>query len=143
VRSGSLNGRSCERRWRCWARRPFGQDPNQFDRCDLDCGAGGEAACRRRSAAASTPVSRLVVSFGGRGGKSFNVIADHVRLGLGTVRCLDTTVHAHCRLIEDTYQAILAAALRRREAKVRYRLHCTNPHSQTTPPSTAWLEEGP
>ena len=36
----------------------------------------------------------VVVSFGRiEGGKAFNVIADHVRL-LGTVRCLDTDVHA-------------------------------------------------
>ena len=36
----------------------------------------------------------VVVSFGKiEGGKAFNVIADHVRL-LGTVRCLDTELHA-------------------------------------------------
>jgi metal-dependent amidase/aminoacylase/carboxypeptidase family protein len=49
----------------------------------------------------------VVVSFGRiEGGKAFNVIADHVRL-IGTVRCLDTDVHAQLPgWIEDTVQAL-------------------------------------
>lgn len=63
----------------------------------------------------------VVVSFGRiEGGKAFNVIADHVRL-LGTVRCLDTDVHAQLPgWIEDTVQALCRG--HGGEARVRYRL---------------------
>ena len=63
----------------------------------------------------------VVVSFGRiEGGKAFNVIADHVRL-LGTVRCLDTDVHAQLPgWIEDTVQALCHG--HGGEARVRYRV---------------------
>ena len=63
----------------------------------------------------------VVVSFGRiEGGKAFNVIADHVRL-LGTVRCLDTDVHAQLPgWIEDTVQALCQG--HGGEARVRYRV---------------------
>ena len=63
----------------------------------------------------------VVVSFGRiEGGKAFNVIADHVRL-LGTVRCLDTDVHAQLPAwIEDTVQALCQG--HGGEARVRYRV---------------------
>jgi len=63
----------------------------------------------------------VVVSFGRiEGGKAFNVIADHVRL-LGTVRCLDTDVHAQLPgWIEDTVQALCRG--HGGEARVRYRV---------------------
>ena len=63
----------------------------------------------------------VVVSFGRiEGGKAFNVIADHVRL-LGTVRCLDTEVHAQLPgWIEDTVQALCQG--HGGEARVRYRV---------------------
>jgi metal-dependent amidase/aminoacylase/carboxypeptidase family protein len=63
----------------------------------------------------------VVVSFGRiEGGKAFNVIADHVRL-LGTVRCLDTEVHAQLPgWIEDTVQALCRG--HGGEARVRYRV---------------------
>ena len=63
----------------------------------------------------------VVVSFGRiEGGKAFNVIADHVRL-LGTVRCLDTAVHAQLPgWIEDTVQALCQG--HGGEARVRYRV---------------------
>jgi len=63
----------------------------------------------------------VVVSFGRiEGGKAFNVIADHVRL-LGTVRCLDTEVHAQLPgWIEDTVHALCQG--HGGEARVRYRV---------------------
>ena len=63
----------------------------------------------------------VVVSFGRiEGGKAFNVIADHVRL-LGTVRCLDTAVHAQLPgWIEDTVLALCQG--HGGEARVRYRV---------------------
>ena len=63
----------------------------------------------------------VVVSFGRiEGGKAFNVIADHVRL-LGTVRCLDTELHAQLPgWIEDTVQALCQG--HGGEARVRYRV---------------------
>ena len=63
----------------------------------------------------------VVVSFGRiEGGKAFNVIADHVRL-LGTVRCLDTDVHAQLPgWIEDTVHALCQG--HGGEARVRYRV---------------------
>jgi len=63
----------------------------------------------------------VVVSFGRiEGGKAFNVIADHVRL-LGTVRCLDTDVHAQLPgWIEETVQALCQG--HGGEARVRYRV---------------------
>jgi len=63
----------------------------------------------------------VVVSFGRiEGGKAFNVIADHVRL-LGTVRCLDTELHAQLPAwIEDTVQALCRG--HGGEARVRYRV---------------------
>jgi amidohydrolase len=62
----------------------------------------------------------VVVSFGTvEGGRSFNVIADQVRL-LGTVRCLDLDQHAMLPgWIEDTVQAICAGC--GGSAEVRYR----------------------
>jgi len=66
----------------------------------------------------------VVVSFGKiEGGKAFNVIADHVRL-LGTVRCLDTELHAQLPAwIEDTVQALCKG--HGGEARVHYR--CISP----------------
>ncbi|MBM5798144.1 MAG: amidohydrolase [Cyanobacteria bacterium K_Offshore_0m_m2_072] len=63
----------------------------------------------------------VVVSFGRiEGGKAFNVIADHVRL-LGTVRCLDTELHAQLPAwIDDTVQALCQG--HGGEARVRYRV---------------------
>jgi amidohydrolase len=63
----------------------------------------------------------VVVSFGRiEGGKAFNVIADHVRL-LGTVRCLDTDMHAQLPgWIEDTVHALCQG--HGGEARVRYRV---------------------
>ena len=63
----------------------------------------------------------VVVSFGRiEGGKAYNVIADHVRL-LGTVRCLDTNVHAQLPgWIDDTVQALCRG--HGGEARVHYRL---------------------
>ncbi|MEB3172352.1 MAG: amidohydrolase [Cyanobacteriota bacterium] len=63
----------------------------------------------------------VVVSFGRiEGGKAFNVIADHVRL-LGTVRCLDTDLHAQLPgWIDDTVQALCQG--HGGEARVRYRV---------------------
>jgi amidohydrolase len=63
----------------------------------------------------------VVVSFGRiEGGKAYNVIADHVRL-LGTVRCLDTEVHAQLPgWIEDTVHGLCRG--HGGEARVRYRL---------------------
>ncbi|WP_255441580.1 MULTISPECIES: amidohydrolase [unclassified Synechococcus] len=80
----------------------------------------------------------VVVSFGKiEGGKAFNVIADHVRL-LGTVRCLDTTVHAELpRWIEDTVHAICQGY--GGEARVRYR--CISPPVHNDPGLTDIVEE--
>jgi len=63
----------------------------------------------------------VVVSFGRiEGGKAFNVIADHVRL-LGTVRCLDTEVHAQLPgWIEETVLALCRG--HGGEARVHYRV---------------------
>ena len=63
----------------------------------------------------------VVVSFGRiEGGKAFNVIADHVRL-LGTVRCLDTEVHAQLPAwIEETVLALCRG--HGGEARVHYRV---------------------
>jgi amidohydrolase len=63
----------------------------------------------------------VVVSFGRiEGGKAFNVIADHVRL-LGTVRCLDTEVHAQLPAwIEETVHALCRG--HGGEARVHYRV---------------------
>jgi amidohydrolase len=63
----------------------------------------------------------VVVSFGRiEGGKAFNVIADHVRL-LGTVRCLDTEVHAQLPgWIEETVHALCRG--HGGEARVHYRV---------------------
>ncbi|MCT0219109.1 amidohydrolase [Synechococcus sp. CS-1329] len=80
----------------------------------------------------------VVVSFGRiEGGKAFNVIADHVRL-LGTVRCLDTTVHAELPgWIEDTVHAICRGY--GGEARVRYR--CISPPVHNDPDLTDIVEE--
>lgn len=80
----------------------------------------------------------VVVSFGRiEGGKAFNVIADHVRL-LGTVRCLDTTVHAELPgWIEDTVHAICRGY--GGEARVRYR--CISPPVHNDPGLTDIVEE--
>ena len=77
----------------------------------------------------------VVVSFGKiEGGKAFNVIADHVRL-LGTVRCLDTELHAQLPAwIEDTVQALCKG--HGGEARVHYR--CISPPYTTTPSSRPW-----
>ena len=66
------------------------------------------------------PLHPVVVTFGRiEGGKAFNVISDHVRM-LGTVRCLDPTVHAQLPgWIEDTVQALCRA--HGGQARVRYR----------------------
>jgi len=92
-----------------------------------------EAISRRLDA-----LQPVVVSFGRiEGGKAFNVIADHVRL-LGTVRCLDTTVHAQLPgWIEDTVQAICRGY--GGEAKVRYR--CIAPPVHNDPALTGLVEE--
>ncbi|MGB5240812.1 MAG: amidohydrolase [Prochlorococcaceae cyanobacterium] len=80
----------------------------------------------------------VVVSFGRiEGGKAFNVIADHVRL-LGTVRCLDTTVHAELPgWIEDTVHSICRGY--GGEARVRYR--CISPPVHNDPALTDLVEE--
>ncbi|WP_255147142.1 amidohydrolase [Synechococcus sp. ATX 2A4] len=80
----------------------------------------------------------VVVSFGKiEGGKAFNVIADHVRL-LGTVRCLDTEVHAELPgWIEDTVHAICRGY--GGEARVRYR--CISPPVHNDPALTELVEE--
>ncbi|CAK6697508.1 amidohydrolase [Synechococcus sp. CBW1107] len=80
----------------------------------------------------------VVVSFGRiEGGKAFNVIADHVRL-LGTVRCLDTTVHAELPgWIEDTVHAICRGY--GGEARVSYR--CISPPVHNDPGLTDIVEE--
>jgi amidohydrolase len=80
----------------------------------------------------------VVVSFGRiEGGKAFNVIADHVRL-LGTVRCLDTEVHAELPgWIEDTVHAICRGY--GGEARVRYR--CISPPVHNDPDLTDLVEE--
>ena len=92
-----------------------------------------EAISRRLDA-----LQPVVVSFGKiEGGKAFNVIADHVRL-LGTVRCLDTAVHAELPgWIEDTVQAICRGY--GGEARVRYR--CIAPPVHNDPALTALVEE--
>jgi amidohydrolase len=92
-----------------------------------------EAISRRLDA-----LQPVVVSFGKiEGGKAFNVIADHVRL-LGTVRCLDTQVHAELPAwIEETVQAICRGY--GGEARVRYR--CIAPPVHNDPALTALVEE--
>jgi len=92
-----------------------------------------EAISRRLDA-----LQPVVVSFGKiEGGKAFNVIADHVRL-LGTVRCLDTAVHAELPgWIEDTVLAICRGY--GGEARVRYR--CIAPPVHNDPGLTALVEE--
>ncbi len=92
-----------------------------------------EAISRRLDA-----LQPVVVSFGRiEGGKAFNVIADHVRL-LGTVRCLDTKVHAELPgWIEDTVHAICRGY--GGEARVRYR--CISPPVHNDPALTALVEE--
>ncbi|MCT0198481.1 amidohydrolase [Synechococcus sp. CS-1325] len=92
-----------------------------------------EAISRRLDA-----LQPVVVSFGKiEGGKAFNVIADHVRL-LGTVRCLDTEVHAELPgWIEDTVQAICRGY--GGEARVRYR--CIAPPVHNDPELTELVEE--
>jgi len=92
-----------------------------------------EAISRRLDA-----LQPVVVSFGRiEGGQAFNVIADHVRL-LGTVRCLDTAVHAQLPgWIEDTVQAICRGY--GGEARVRYR--CIAPPVHNDPALTALVEE--
>ena len=76
----------------------------------------------------------VVVSFGKiEGGKAFNVIADHVRL-LGTVRCLNTELHAQLPAwIEDTVQALCKG--HGGEARVHYR--CISPPVHNDPELTA------
>ena len=76
----------------------------------------------------------VVVSFGKiEGGKAFNVIADHVRL-LGTVRCLDTELHAQLPAwTEDTVQALCKG--HGGEARVHYR--CISPPVHNDPELTA------
>ena len=80
----------------------------------------------------------VVVSFGRiEGGKAFNVIADHVRL-LGTVRCLDTELHAQLPAwIEDTVQALCRG--HGGEARVRYR--CISPPVHNDPELTELVAE--
>ncbi len=92
-----------------------------------------EAISRRLDA-----LQPVVVSFGRiEGGKAFNVIADHVRL-LGTVRCLDTEVHAELPgWIEDTVHAICRGY--GGEARVRYR--CISPPVHNDPDLTDLVEE--
>lgn len=92
-----------------------------------------EAISRRLDA-----LQPVVVSFGKiEGGKAFNVIADHVRL-LGTVRCLDTEVHAELPgWIEDTVHAICRGY--GGEARVRYR--CISPPVHNDPALTELVEE--
>jgi amidohydrolase len=80
----------------------------------------------------------VVVSFGRiEGGKAFNVIADHVRL-LGTVRCLDTELHAQLPAwIEDTVHALCRG--HGGEARVRYR--CISPPVHNDPELTELVAE--
>jgi len=80
----------------------------------------------------------VVVSFGRiEGGQAFNVIADHVRL-LGTVRCLDTELHAQLPAwIEDTVQALCRG--HGGEARVRYR--CISPPVHNDPELTTLVAE--
>jgi amidohydrolase len=80
----------------------------------------------------------VVVSFGRiEGGQAFNVIADHVRL-LGTVRCLDTELHAQLPAwIEDTVQALCRG--HGGEARVRYR--CISPPVHNDPEFTTLVAE--
>ena len=80
----------------------------------------------------------VVVSFGRiEGGQAFNVIADHVRL-LGTVRCLDTELHAQLPAwIEDTVQALCRGY--GGEARVRYR--CISPPVHNDPELTTLVAE--
>ena len=80
----------------------------------------------------------VVVSFGRiEGGQAFNVIADHVRL-VGTVRCLDTELHAQLPArIEDTVQALCRG--HGGEARVRYR--CISPPVVNDPALTALVAE--
>ncbi|MCP9775732.1 amidohydrolase [Cyanobium sp. WAJ14-Wanaka] len=87
-----------------------------------------EAISRRLDA-----LQPVVVSFGRiEGGKAFNVIADHVRL-LGTVRCLDTELHAQLPAwIEDTVQALCQG--HGGQARVRYR--CISPPVHNDPELT-------
>lgn len=87
-----------------------------------------EAISRRLDA-----LQPVVVSFGRiEGGKAFNVIADHVRL-LGTVRCLDTELHAQLPgWIEDTVKALCRG--HGGEARVRYR--CISPPVHNDPELT-------
>lgn len=84
------------------------------------------------------PLHPVVVTFGRiEGGKAFNVISDHVRM-LGTVRCLDPTVHAQLPgWIEDTVQALCRA--HGGQARVRYR--CIAPPVHNDPALTRLVAE--
>ena len=80
----------------------------------------------------------VVVSFGRiEGGKAFNVIADRVKL-LGTVRCLDATVHESLPAwIEQTVTALCNSL--GAQAKVSYR--CIAPPVYNDPDLTSLLEK--
>ncbi len=92
-----------------------------------------EAISRRLDA-----LNPVVISFGRiEGGQAFNVIADHVRL-LGTVRCLDMSLHQSLpNWIEETVQAIASSF--GAEAMVNYR--CIAPPVYNDPELTNLLEE--
>ncbi len=80
------------------------------------------------------PLSPVVVSFGRiEGGKAFNVIADRVKL-LGTVRCLDSSLHKSLPIwIEDTVKSICSSL--GAKASVRYR--CIAPPVYNDPELTS------
>ena len=80
----------------------------------------------------------VVISFGRiEGGRAFNVIADQVRM-LGTVRCLDDSLHERLpSWIDDTVQAI--ARSYGANARVKYR--CITPIVYNDPKLTNLLEE--
>ncbi len=79
----------------------------------------------------------VVISFGKiEGGKAFNVIADRVNL-LGTVRCLDSSIHDKLPLwIEEIVKAIASSF--GGEARITYR--CITPPVYNDPQLTSLLE---
>ncbi len=83
------------------------------------------------------PLHPVVISFGHiEGGKAFNVIADRVKL-LGTVRCLDESLHERLpNWIEQTVQSIASSF--GGKAIVNYR--CITPIVYNNPDLTGLLE---
>jgi len=123
----------------CCEGRPLAARPHQSNRCESDCGAGGERPAGERSTAASTP-SAVVVSFGDRGGQGFKCDRRPTCACSELVRARHHRARPAARADRRTARP-LARGYAAVSAKVRYKpLHATNPF-HNDPALTGLVEE--